>query len=69
MTRKSFPFLATGGELKELEQPGYYAGYSTMAQKKSWEEATQKGGHRSRRENSIHSFLLARGSDIARRSD
>ena len=26
MTRKSFPFLATGGELKDLEQPGYYAG-------------------------------------------
>ena len=42
MTRKSFPFRATGGELKELEQPGYYAGYSTMAQKKSWEEATRK---------------------------
>ena len=42
MTRKSFPFLATGGEVRELEQPGYYAGYSTMAQKKSWEEATRK---------------------------
>jgi Gluconate 2-dehydrogenase subunit 3 len=42
MTRKSFPFLATGEELKDLEQPGYYAGYSTMAQKKNWEEATRK---------------------------
>jgi Gluconate 2-dehydrogenase subunit 3 len=42
MTRKSFPFLATGDELKGLEQPGYYAGYSTMAQRKNWEEATQK---------------------------
>jgi hypothetical protein len=42
MTRRSFPFLATGGELKNLEHPGYYAGYSTMAQKKHWEEATRK---------------------------
>ncbi len=42
MTKKSFPFLATGGELKELKQPGYYARYSTMAQKKNWEEATRK---------------------------
>lgn len=42
MTKKSFPFLATGGELKDLSQPGYYAGYSTMAQKKSWEDATQR---------------------------
>jgi hypothetical protein len=40
MTRKSLPFLATGGELKDLQQPGYYAGYSTMAQKKHWEKAT-----------------------------
>ena len=41
MTRKSLPLLATGGELKGLEQPGYYAGYSTMAQKKHWEKATR----------------------------
>lgn len=41
MTRKSFPFLATGGDLRDLEQPGYYPGYSTMAQMKSWEEATR----------------------------
>ena len=41
MTRKSFPFLATGGELRDVEQPGYYAGYSTLAQKKNWEQATQ----------------------------
>jgi hypothetical protein len=40
MTRKSLPLLATGGELKGLEQPGYYADYSTMAQKKHWEKAT-----------------------------
>jgi len=42
MTRKSFPFLATGGVLQNLEQPGYYGGYSTLAQKKSWEKATQE---------------------------
>lgn len=42
MTRKSFPYLASGGELKDLQQPGYYAGYSTMAQKKNWEDATRK---------------------------
>jgi hypothetical protein len=42
MTRKSFPFLGTGGELKDLEQPGYYAGYNTMAQKKNWEKATRE---------------------------
>lgn len=41
MSRKSFPFRATGGELCDLDQPGYYAGYSTMAQKKSWEDATR----------------------------
>lgn len=42
MTKKSFPSLATGGELRDLEQPGYYAGYSTMAQKKNWENATRE---------------------------
>lgn len=42
MSRKSFPFNATGGEIRDLDQPGYYAGYSTLAQKKSWDEATQK---------------------------
>jgi hypothetical protein len=41
MSRKSFPYKATGGELRDLDQPGYYAGYSTLAQKKSWEEATR----------------------------
>jgi len=41
MTRKSFPYLATGGELKDTEQPGYYSGYRTMAQKKHWEKATR----------------------------
>jgi hypothetical protein len=41
MTRKSFPYLATGGEIRDLEQPGYYAEHSTMAQMKSWDEATR----------------------------
>ena len=41
MSRKSFPFRSTGGDLRDLDQPGYYCGFSTMAQKKSWDEATQ----------------------------
>ncbi|HLY42785.1 MAG TPA: gluconate 2-dehydrogenase subunit 3 family protein [Terracidiphilus sp.] len=41
MSRKSFPFRATGGELRDLDQPGYYPGYSTIDQKKHWEEATR----------------------------
>jgi hypothetical protein len=41
MSRKSFPFRATGGDLRDLGQPGYYPGYSTMAQKKSWDRATR----------------------------
>ncbi|HZY71853.1 MAG TPA: gluconate 2-dehydrogenase subunit 3 family protein, partial [Edaphobacter sp.] len=42
MSRKSFPFRATGGELKDLDQPGYYSGYSTLAQRKSWDKTTRK---------------------------
>lgn len=41
MSRKSFPIRATGGGLCDLNQPGYYPGYSTLAQQKSWEEATR----------------------------
>lgn len=41
MSRKSFPFLATGGDLRNLDQPGYYAGYSTMSQKRHWDETTR----------------------------
>lgn len=41
MSRKSVPTHSTGGELRDLDQPGYYPGYSTMAQKKSWDEATR----------------------------
>lgn len=42
MTKRSFPFRATGGELRSMQQPGYYAGYSTLGQKKHWEDATRK---------------------------
>jgi hypothetical protein len=42
MSRKSFPFRVTGGDLRDLAQPGYYPGYSTLDQRKSWEEATRK---------------------------
>lgn len=42
MTRRSFPFRAAGGELRDLDQPGYYAGYRTLDQKKTWDPATQK---------------------------
>jgi len=41
MSRKSFPLRSSGEELRDLDQPGYYAGYSTMAQKMSWDEATR----------------------------
>jgi len=41
MSRKSFPVRSTGGDLRNLNRPGYYAGYSTMAQKKTWDRATQ----------------------------
>lgn len=42
MSRKSFPFRATGGDLRGLDQPGYYAGYSTVGQKKSWDRTTRR---------------------------
>jgi len=41
MSRKSFPFRATGGEIRDLDQPGYFPGYSTMAQQKSWDNTTR----------------------------
>jgi hypothetical protein len=41
MSRRSFPFRASGGDLRDLEQPGYFAGYSTLGQKKFWDEATR----------------------------
>lgn len=40
--KRSFPFdPITGKEIRNRRQPGYYPGYSTMAQKKSWEKATR----------------------------
>lgn len=41
MSRRSFPFRPGGGDLRDLDQPGYYAGFSTMTQKKSWDQATR----------------------------
>jgi hypothetical protein len=38
----SLPFDSiTGREIRDLQQPGYYPGYSTLAQKLSWDEATR----------------------------
>ena len=42
MSRRSFPYKSTGGDLRDLDQPGYYPGYSTLAQKKKWDEATRQ---------------------------
>lgn len=40
-TKKSFPFDSSSGrELKGMQQPGYYSGFSTLEQKKYWDEAT-----------------------------
>jgi Gluconate 2-dehydrogenase subunit 3 len=41
MSRKSIPCKTTGEELRDLDQPGYYGGYSTLAQKKNWDAATR----------------------------
>jgi len=40
--KKSFPLRPTGGEIRNLRQPGYYPRYSTLGQKKAWDEATRK---------------------------
>jgi hypothetical protein len=42
MKQKSYPFRSTGGEIKDLAEPGYYMSYRTMAQQKSWDAATRK---------------------------
>uniref|UniRef100_A0A7V4XQA0 Gluconate 2-dehydrogenase subunit 3 family protein n=1 Tax=Acidobacterium capsulatum TaxID=33075 RepID=A0A7V4XQA0_9BACT len=40
-TKRSFPFDSVRGrEIKDLPQPGYYNGFSTLAQKDFWDEAT-----------------------------
>jgi hypothetical protein len=41
MSRRSFPSSATSGELRDLQRPGYYPDYSTLAQQKSWDAATR----------------------------
>ena len=41
MSRKSFPVSSTGSEIRDKEQPGYYAGFSTMAQKENWDRTTR----------------------------
>jgi hypothetical protein len=43
MNRKqSFPVdPATGKLIRDLEQPGYYPGYSTLGQRKKWDETTR----------------------------
>lgn len=38
----SFPYRATGGEIRGLARPGYYPEFSTLAQKKTWDEATRQ---------------------------
>lgn len=41
MSRKSFPYRTTGRELRDFDQPGYYSGYSTLAQQKNWDKTTR----------------------------
>lgn len=41
MSRNSRPSRATGGDLQDLSQPGYYAGYYTLTQQKKWDETTR----------------------------
>ena len=42
MKRPSYPISAAGEEIRNLSQPGYYSGFSTMKQQGSWDEATRK---------------------------
>ncbi len=42
MKQKSYPLRPTGGEIRDLAQPGYYSGFSTLAQKKKWDETTRQ---------------------------
>jgi hypothetical protein len=41
MSRRSFPTRPRGGEIRDLRQPGYYPQYSTLEQKKAWDETTR----------------------------
>jgi len=38
--KRSFPWRPTGSEIRNLRQPGYYARFSTLGQKKAWDDAT-----------------------------
>jgi hypothetical protein len=40
--KRSFPYRASGGEIRGLGQPGYFPEFSTLAQKKTWDEATRQ---------------------------
>jgi Gluconate 2-dehydrogenase subunit 3 len=42
MRQRSYPFRATGGEIRDLSQPGYYPGFSTIKQQKSWDDKTRQ---------------------------
>ncbi len=42
MKQKSYPMRPDGAEIRDLVQPGYYAGYSTMGQKNKWDETTRQ---------------------------
>ncbi|MGH9586365.1 MAG: gluconate 2-dehydrogenase subunit 3 family protein [Acidobacteriaceae bacterium] len=40
--KRSFPTKPKSGEpIRDLEQPGYYPGYSTLGQQKKWDETTR----------------------------
>jgi hypothetical protein len=42
MRKRSFPLdPATGKEVRNLEQPGYYPGFSTLAQQRAWDQTTR----------------------------
>ncbi|HXE08413.1 MAG TPA: gluconate 2-dehydrogenase subunit 3 family protein [Acidobacteriaceae bacterium] len=40
--KRSFPHRVAGGEIRGLAQPGYYPEFSTLAQKKKWDETTRR---------------------------
>lgn len=41
MKKRSFPRDAAGAPIRDLAQPGYYASFSTLLQKKVWDAATR----------------------------
>ena len=42
MSKRSFPLRPTGAEIRNLEQPGHYPQFSTLQQKKAWDETTRR---------------------------